>query len=327
MNIIKSPEKHLSFCSELSPSVPLGENISVAVKAAWESIKKPNKWPLVVLKTIVAIPATLILTALTLSLVGLAILLHIAVFPILMSKSGWKNYISSGAKDIKAFVIAVLTCFIGGTQFDPLSLPKGQKADKPPVLLIHGYLHSSAAWHFIRKHLENEGIRTYTVDLGSPCNSISNDLAEKVKKKAEQIAKDCGRNDLIIVGHSMGGLVGAEYTTTMAPEGTVKAVITLGSPLHGTKVATPFPGASANEMRYNSTFVVKLIDKIKRATNTLFFNFGSQVDLVVQPTSSMLLPKSSHIRTHEFSDCGHLSYLYSPTIAKAILQICNSIET
>lgn len=76
----------------------------------------------------------------------------------------------------------------------------------------------------------------YTIDLGSPFLSIE-EYAEKVKEKAKQIAHETGHTKLALIGHSMGGLVSAYYAIHLAPEGSIRSVITLGSPMQGTKVA------------------------------------------------------------------------------------------
>lgn len=324
-------EKNFSICTEYSPSVPFAENISTALNATWETITKPRKILLIIFKTVIAIPAALILMAITITLLCFVIFLHLAALPFHMMTGGWtkeyiKNYILTGSKELTAFVITVMTSLISGTQFDPPALPPGQKADKTPVLFIHGYLHSSAAWHFMRKRLEKEGIRTYTIDLGSPLNSISN-FAQKVKQKVERIAKESGRNDILLVGHSMGGLVASEYATSLAPTGTVKGVITLGSPLQGTKIAPIGFGPCVRDMHYRSSFVIKLADKICKATHINFFNFGSKIDLIVHPSSSMLLTDSQHVKSHKFDTCGHLSFLYSPTVANSILLIHRKVST
>lgn len=316
--------------SEKYPSIPFRDNISVALKQTWKMIHTPGKWPLTVLKATVVIPLALTITAATLALVCLGILCHIVALPFVLTSIGWnkqsaKDYIGSSIKDLAAFAFSTMTSLIDGTQFDPSPMPAGQKATKTPVLLVHGYMHSSSAWHFIRRRLEAEGIRTYTINLGSPFNSISKDFAHKVKEKALKIAKDSGRDDLLLVGHSMGGLVSSEYATTLAPPGTVKGVVTLGSPMKGSKSAKIPPGRCAKEMHHHSPFVKALDAKVQNALGITFFNFSSKTDLLVRPIKMSGL-HAKHILSHEFRSCGHMTYLYSPEVADSIFRCYKALH-
>src|SRR3990167_5939761 len=104
------------------------------------------------------------------------------------------------------------------------------KAPGRPILLVHGYLHDRSAWVFLRNELCRKGFGpVYTLNLFHPLRSIR-DHAALVAKKAAEIAEQTKRDDLCLIGHSMGGLVSAWYALEIAKQGTVTDVITIGSP-------------------------------------------------------------------------------------------------
>ncbi len=82
-----------------------------------------------------------------------------------------------------------------------------KKGNGRPILLVHGYLHHAKVWGLQKKWLEALGAGPiYTINLGPPFQSIRT-YAEKVSQKAQAIAQETGRNDLILIGHSMGGII------------------------------------------------------------------------------------------------------------------------
>lgn len=184
-----------------------------------------------------------------------------------------------------------------------------------PILLVHGYMNHGSVWRFPKKRLETLGLGPiYTIHLGHPFRSIRH-YAQKIKEKAEKIAKETGRKDLILIGHSMGGLVSGWYATQLAPVHTVTDVITIGTPLFGTPVAHIGLGPNAREMEPNSTFLKELRAGIARKKGVRFYHLATKTDQLVFPVSSAILPENEHFI---FEDIGHASLLYSKRVTDQI---------
>lgn len=182
------------------------------------------------------------------------------------------------------------------------------KGDGKPILLVHGYVNHSSVWLFFKRRLEALGFGPiYAINLGHPFRSIQC-YAEKVKAMAEQIAKETGRNDLILIGHSMGGIVSSLYATKFALPNSVTDVITIASPLHGTPMAHIGLGPNAKEMRPRSELLAKLCEDISKNQEIRFFHLGTKTDQVVVPGSSAILQENKHFLVE---DLGHASLLYS----------------
>ena len=185
-----------------------------------------------------------------------------------------------------------------------------------PILLIHGYMHNSSAWAYLKGWLSQEGIGPiYCLNLGYPFRPIR-DFAEKVRQKAEQIEQETKRSDLILIGHSMGGLIAAWYATQCAP-GKVTDVITIGSPLAGTHMAKIGLGPNAREMECQSEFLKEFQQAIQKNTFTRFYHIGTKTDQIIIPHRSSILEGSLE-RQFIVEDIGHLSLLFSSRVARRI---------
>lgn len=186
-----------------------------------------------------------------------------------------------------------------------------------PILLVHGYMNHGSVWRFPKKRLEALGLGPiYTISLGHPFRSIRW-YAEKVKAKAELIAQETGRKDLILIGHSMGGLVSSWYATQIAPALSVTDVITIGSPLFGTPMAHIGLGENAREMEPNSPFLEILRAGIAQKKEIRFYHIATKSDQLVIPGSSAVIPENEHFI---FEDIGHASLLYSREVTDQIGQ-------
>lgn len=191
--------------------------------------------------------------------------------------------------------------------------------DGRPILLIHGYLHDSSAWVYHKWQLRRHGFGPiYMLNLGYPFLSI-HEYIKKAAIKASQIARETGRSDLILIGHSMGGIVSALYAIRSAPLGTVTDVITIGSPLAGTHVAKIAFGPDAREMERNSEFIKGVPAEIRKYQNKIrFYHIATKTDQLVIPYTSELIEGPSD-RQFVLNDIGHVSLLYSPRVARKII--------
>jgi pimeloyl-ACP methyl ester carboxylesterase len=200
-----------------------------------------------------------------------------------------------------------------------MSIDSGDRGSKNgcPILLIHGYLYDSSAWTFLRHFLCRKGFGpVYTLNLVHPFWSIS-EYAELVFQKAAEIATNTGRNDLILIGHSMGGLVSAWYAAKVAPPGKVSDVITIGSPLGGTWAASMAVGPNGRDMRRGSDFVKALQKEMRDNEQIRFYHIASKVDQLILPYSSALTGLHPE-REFLVEDIGHMTLLFSPRIAAKI---------
>lgn len=183
-----------------------------------------------------------------------------------------------------------------------------------PILLIHGYLHNSSGWFFFQRALAKNNVGPiFTIDLFHPFLPIAK-YAEKIREKAEQIRNETGKEDLILIGHSMGGLIASYYATHLAKN--PLKVITLGSPLQGTLAALLALGPNGKEMRRRSLFVTEM-QTIFQQSQIPFYHLGSMADQLILPASSAFTQKDPK-KECRIPDLGHMSLLYSPRVISQV---------
>lgn len=186
-----------------------------------------------------------------------------------------------------------------------------------PILLVHGYLNNGSVWFIQKRWLEAAGLGPiYTINLWHPFCSIQQ-YAKQVQKKAEQIANDTKQKELILIGHSMGGLVSCLYATQHAPPQTVTDVITIGSPLAGTHMALLGLGSNAKEMRRESELVKQVQTAIPTCATTRFYHVATKVDQLIIPFQSALIGEQAE-RQFILEDVGHVGLVYSKRVARCI---------
>jgi len=188
-----------------------------------------------------------------------------------------------------------------------------------PVVLVHGYFNTGSVWAYIQRGLAKREIGpVFTVDLGNPFHSIEEHV-ETLATKISQIEKETGRKDIILIGHSMGGVVSALYATQKGSLGKVTDVITLGSPLSGTRVAKIGLGANARDMELNSPLCQEVQALIRSNQTIRFYHVASKTDILVMPYSSAWIDGPRHQKLI-VSGIGHVSLVFSPRILRQIVE-------
>ena len=229
------------------------------------------------------------------------------------------NHIRATLADLaSAVALAILFPFNEEKWLDPK-----KKADcnpnQTPILLIHGFLGSSNNWVYHRYRLIKAGYTNiFTVNLGDPRKSIE-DYTEVVRKKVDEIKRITGQEDIVLVGHSMGGLVAQNYRyTAQGAQQHVKKIITIGTPLHGTRIAhlASWISQAAKEMIFQSPFVERLQEMAAKDVDTKYDAISTEPDHIVIPASS------AHGKRKDpkpLKATGHISYLFSPSTAKHLV--------
>lgn len=196
---------------------------------------------------------------------------------------------------------------------------RSRRVHSIPILLIHGFNHNRSAWFPLKSRLKRAGFdAVYTLNLPRGNQSIF-EYAATVLKYARQIEHALGIREIILIGHSMGGLIACACAQQLKAAGKITHVMTIGAPLHGTRMAVLANARAAHDMRQESPFTTELIKGISFHHFTKFYHIGSWFDNIVLPSESALLGKNpGHERM--FDDLGHLTLLYSRQVASQIIQ-------
>jgi len=191
----------------------------------------------------------------------------------------------------------------------PLGLQLQPQPRGLPVLLIHGYACNSGYWRPLSARLARAGISHYGIDLEPPGASIDA-YAPQVQAAVERLCAATGSPQVIIVGHSMGGLVARAWLRRYGA-GAVARIVTLGTPHHGTALAHFGPGGNAAQMRHNSAWLAELAASEANLQRGLISSIYSVHDNIVAPQDSGALPGARNL---VFGAIGHVALGRHPDI-------------
>jgi triacylglycerol esterase/lipase EstA (alpha/beta hydrolase family) len=198
--------------------------------------------------------------------------------------------------------------------------PPGQ-ARGLPVLLIHGYVGNSGYWTQMSRLLRQARISHYGIDLEPPGAAID-DLAPQVQAAVERLCLETASPQVIIVAHSMGGLVARAYLRRYG-SARIARVITLGTPHHGTALAHFGPGRNAAQMRRGSEWLATLGASEANLQRGLFSSIYSVHDNIIAPQDSSDLPGARNL---VFGAVGHVALGRHPEILRCTLAEIESAQ-
>ena len=184
--------------------------------------------------------------------------------------------------------------------------------DRPVVLLVHGYCCNRGLWWRMRQRLEKRGFQVVTMNLEPPFGRIEA-FADQLHRAVEVLVARTGIDRLILVGHSMGGLVARSYLATYGT-GRVTRLVTLGTPHQGTLLAHLAPGECTRQMRPGSEFLRNLADAEQLGVPVLTI-WSKADELVVPPESSRLAGAEERV----LQDIGHMAMAFSPVTSDILI--------
>ena len=253
--------------------------------------------------------------------VGLPLLLQFLVIGISMLRS-WVP--GQGALWWRAFggeFRAALTVFLlrqpwaGKNPGVMLPTHTGAGPAKMPVLLVHGYICNHRVWDNLAEALRQAGHPVLAVDLEPLFTSID-DYAVNIEQAASQLLATTGASQLVLVGHSMGGLAIRAWLRACGST-RVARVITLGSPHQGTNIARSSMTANGAQMIWHSDWLQALQTSEPAAVRRLFHIALSQQDNIVYPQREQVLEGAA---VTQFSGIGHLQMCLSPMVIAWLMQ-------
>lgn len=190
----------------------------------------------------------------------------------------------------------------------------GRSADgRLPLLLIHGYQCNRGFWFELRGRLARAGWQVGTISLDPVFNDIDG-YVEQVSRRIDEVCTAAGTEQLILVGHSMGGLVARAYLRRHG-NGKVAKLVTLGSPHHGSRLAVLGLGENGRQMVPGSAWLAGL---------------GAPGAVPLPPTASLyscqdnyVMPQDSSVlegaKVVPLAGIGHLEMAFSKEIERLLL--------
>ncbi len=163
-----------------------------------------------------------------------------------------------------------------------------------PVILIHGVLVNDGMWFWMRRHLASHGIGAlYTINYGPPYADIER-FAGQLAEKIDVVCTATGAASVVLVGHSMGGLV-ARACIAQIGAARVAGIVTIGTPHHGSMLAWSWPGRCLAQMRPGNAWLLALNRDESRSPTVPTVSVWSRHDSMVAPQASAELACAHNI--------------------------------
>ena len=210
---------------------------------------------------------------------------------------------------------AFLLIFVVILPFERLWMGRDRLRPCPrPLLLVHGYSCSRGVWWLTRRRLEAAGHTVATVSLAPPYTSIGK-LVPQLGERIEKVCQATGADRVVLVAHSMGGLVCRSYLARHGSD-RVERLITIASPHSGSELARIGIGQNAREMEPGSRWLKDLgqagLPVPAVAIRTAHDNF-------VMPQDNQRLPGAIDVALEAI---GHLAVLFSRRTTIELISAC-----
>jgi pimeloyl-ACP methyl ester carboxylesterase len=108
---------------------------------------------------------------------------------------------------------------------------------RPPVLLIHGFLGTRGSMYMLERRLVDDGFVVVSFNIGTLNVRDIRRSAFLIHRKIERILAQTPFAKIDIIGHSMGGLIGLYYVKKLGGQARVRRLVMMGTPVRGTWMA------------------------------------------------------------------------------------------
>lgn len=182
------------------------------------------------------------------------------------------------------------------------------------ILLVHGYCRHQGDWLWMRRQLAQLNLPLFCVNLQPALAAIPEITKSSLPKKIASIIEQTKCKNIIVVAHSMGGLVSSYYSEFLDDQNLIKAIITIGTPYYGTKVSIIGAGKNAVDMCPGSNFLTELHVPLHKSQKN-YYQICSKFDNIIFPWQSALFDNTPHARQYVLPLEAHLCMLHSHEVA------------
>lgn len=213
---------------------------------------------------------------------------------------------------------ALLAVYIWGQLLQPWLAPRDPPRVEPgvlPVLFVHGIYCNAGIWHRQLSSLRRRGFgNLFTINLAPPFGGIDR-FAEQLATRAEEVCRAAGTEKLVLVAHSMGGLVARAWIARGGGAARAARLVTLASPHHGSLRTRRAPGRAARDMTPGGGWIARLEADEARAPSVPGVSIFSEHDELVVPPQSARLEGARNVALEGF---GHLELLLAPAVHRIV---------
>ena len=183
-----------------------------------------------------------------------------------------------------------------------------------PVVLVHGVLCNAGVWVRVLRHLRAAEIGpVYGLSYGPPLASIER-FADQLDALIRRVRERTGARQVLLVTHSMGGLVTLAYLRRHGGAA-VRRWVAIGAPFAGSVHARGFVGVSLAQLRPGNAWL-RTLDPRAPAGGPPVVSIWSWHDSMVTPQPSSRLRGAIDV---PLTGVGHNALLRDPAVLARIV--------
>lgn len=224
-----------------------------------------------------------------------------------------RGMITAGAADLIVVPTYPLGIF-GGRE----PLRKGT-----PVLLVHGLFHNSSAWITMKQRLREADIHNvHTYQYNSFWGEFP-DAVEGLQRKLDSLIQASPDGKVLLVGHSLGGLVIRSAVGNPRFKGKIAGIVALGTP-HGGSDLAAFATNPMGRGLVPGRIIMRLAD-LAPDPGCPKLAIYTPMDDFVFPLPTLYPPKTDWQETI-CSPMGHVWMLYSQEVARYVVEFLKDAD-
>lgn len=216
---------------------------------------------------------------------------------------------------VGAMALTILAYPLGFVSF--LWRPRGKRpTSRPEVVFLHGLYHTPAAWILFAPALAMAGLgRAHAPGYNSFGAKTFEDIARDMTSQVHAILDRSPR--ILLVGHSMGGLLVRRLLADPRIARATDAAVVLGAPHQGSKVAALAPcGRSGRQLLPGSPLFSELA-ALPDPDDLSKLNILSPADDMVLPNASCAFPGPGWTPWTS-PPVSHVGLLYHPGVIRRV---------
>lgn len=247
-----------------------------------------------------------VLLALPVVFVSLSFLLARAAADAAPAPSCDRHLLRALLSEIVAFTASIVAMSAAAAMRDPAARPTERAAR--PVLLLHGILCNGRVWHTLRARLTAAGFGPVeALDL-EPLLADIELLAHRAAPRLLALQRQCNDERVVIIAHSMGGLVARALLRELGPSA-IRRIVTIASPHHGTAVVRGLPWPNTRQMSSPASPWLRALNAAQEG------RFAVPVTSIYTAEDNMVVPVESArlqgTESTELRGIGHLGMVRS----------------
>lgn len=184
-----------------------------------------------------------------------------------------------------------------------------------PVLLLHGYLGTGAAWAPLVRRLHEEGfVNVFALRYDSLSAGVP-ELAAVLADAARTAMARTGYAGVHLVGHSLGGLVARYAVQRLGLDRVTRSVVTIGTPHRGSRLARLGVGPAVAQLRPGSV-LLRQLPPLTETGHVRWAVIYASADIVARAVAGDVA----------LAGYGHHSVLEAPELADAVVEHLREAE-